>query len=233
LRHTKRFMSKPSLIAVLVASAWIAGCSSGDEDVLSELSIAGIVADGQSVIAGAQVTAACAVGTGSTTTDGNGRYVLSIDGGKGPCVIKAEINPVYYSIGEGTVNVTPLTTLLVSYLAGATGLSLDELFSSTTDLTKISESQIEAAQQAVVEFLFETYGITLTEANFLTELSASDLDALGPLLTEDGSVKSDVLEAFAQEGEQSTEPEPPPPPPPPPPDGGGGTGGTGGIGGSD
>ncbi|HSB97452.1 MAG TPA: carboxypeptidase-like regulatory domain-containing protein [Spongiibacteraceae bacterium] len=100
---------------------------------------------------------------GSATTDSNGHYSVSLDFMPPPYLIIAAKNrdtadenyPRLFSVAlsAGTANVTPLTDLLTTQLFGK---SFNDIFSSDINysaLTNLSQTQIDNARQAVVEYL--------------------------------------------------------------------------------
>lgn len=122
--------------------------------VLSDVPLSGITITVWS--AGATSTSCEAI------TDAQGRYSATCADMKPPYLIFADqpYRPGSYllypglasiALGQGTVNVTPLTTLLVSQLLGA--LTVNQEGGLGQALVSVSAAQIETAQQAVVDYL--------------------------------------------------------------------------------
>ena len=117
-----RFVPALRMLAVAAALAAVAACG-GNEDPPA-LSIAGTAATG-AAIANASVTATCKQGTGTATTNRDGSFTVRIAApGQGPCIISVTSGTsVLRSItaGEGRANVTPLTEMLVAFIAVQSG----------------------------------------------------------------------------------------------------------------
>lgn len=130
-------------IAAAAAAALVTACGGGSSGGSAPASASGVVLSGTAAtglaLANAPVTAACATGTATATTDARGNYTMTVDGGALPCLLQvtATVNGsqvALRSVAEaGTVsgtntaaraNITPLSELVV---AGATGRGPAEL----------------------------------------------------------------------------------------------------------
>jgi hypothetical protein len=96
------------------------------------LIITGVAATG-AAMASATVTAKCAVGAGTSVTNGDGAYSIKINAGLLPCVVQAKSADgavELHAAAEAsalnfiTANITPLTELVVSRLHGNSGANL-------------------------------------------------------------------------------------------------------------
>jgi hypothetical protein len=148
------------------------GCSGGV--VTQNVSLAGTAATGRA-LASATVAVSCVQGAASTLSDGGGRYTVTLNGAP-PCVMTVTsgattLHSVAYA--SGTFNVTPQTELMLVYLAAQLGTSEANLLASfTTSLTfqqvLANQSNVTAAQSAVVLNLQQRYAVTLAAPLFLT-----------------------------------------------------------------
>jgi hypothetical protein len=152
-------------------------------------------------MANATIQLSCMSGSGSTTSNSSGAYSATFTF-TGPCLITATSgSTVLNSLasGAGTYNVTPLTQLLLSYLAGQLGTTLNGLIAGiTTNPTyqsALTNSTVVAnAENAVAQLIKSTYGVTLSTNSFLTTSftpgqpgADADLDTL----MADGAITSD------------------------------------------
>jgi hypothetical protein len=135
------------------------------------MNVSGTAAVGKA-LDGATVSVTCASGTGSATTNASGSYTVSIQNGEGPCVLTAtKGSTVLRSVtaGEGVANITPLTHLLVEFLAVRAGTSADSLLSNPNGKALLADTNaLTDGQNSVATMLQTTYGITLSSTNFLT-----------------------------------------------------------------
>ena len=214
------------LLALALASAGLLSACGGGSDGSGEtpapppsggtptpVTLVGVVAKG-AALGGAAVTATCATGGGSATTDAAGAYSLSLGtSGALPCVLSAASSDgtthLHSVATTSTANITPLTELLVAQLtgedpatfaAGATGSAL----SST-----ITTSAVAAAQNVVVSTLtsagVDTSAITdfvtgtLVAASGSTSGNSYDqaLEALNTQLTTAGTTLSELTTTVA------------------------------------
>lgn len=153
--------SRMRLLGAWTLSAWVSSmlvaCGGGGGDptpppvqppVVPSIVMEGTAATG-AAIAGAAVQAQCVNGTGSATTANDGRFTISIQGAAFPCVLKVTTSTgaVLHSVatGPGDVpvvgNITPLSQLLVSRLAGGNAASLFSSFDSAAQ-AKVTASAI-------------------------------------------------------------------------------------------
>jgi hypothetical protein len=148
------------------------GCAGGV--VTQSVSLNGTAATGRA-LASATVAASCVQGAASTLSDGGGRYALTFNGAP-PCVITVTsggttLHSVAYA--SGTFNATPETELMLVYLAAQLGTSEASLIGNfTTNLqfqqALANQSNVTAAQSAVVSNLQQRYAVTLSVPAFLT-----------------------------------------------------------------
>ncbi|MCX4172744.1 MULTISPECIES: carboxypeptidase regulatory-like domain-containing protein [Paraburkholderia] len=156
---------------VLATSVLVACGGSGDSPGAT---VSGTAAVGVAM-ANASIVLTCKNGTGSATANASGAYSATFKF-DGPCAITATGGAITihsFAAGAGTYNVTPLTELLLDYLAGQLGTTVSGLLAGITSnpsyQSALSNSTVIAnAQAAVVTLIKNTYGITLSSSSFLT-----------------------------------------------------------------
>jgi hypothetical protein len=184
--------------SIALASSALVACGGGGSSPKG--TIGGTAAVG-AAMANATIQLSCMSGSGSTTSNSSGAYSATFTF-TGPCLITATSgSTVLNSLasGAGTYNVTPLTQLLLSYLAGQLGTTLNGLLAGiTTNSTyqnALTNSTVVAnAENAVAKLIQSTYGVTLSTNSFLTTSftpgqpgADADLDTL----MADGAITSD------------------------------------------
>ena len=210
MRRTLQFGSVAFLTSTIVACG--GGGSSGNPPFGT---VGGTAAIG-AALANATVKLTCKNGSGNTTTDANGAYsaTFSFDG---PCAITATSGAVTvdsFASGAGTFNVTPLTELLLDYIAAEQGTTLSALLAGITSNSSFqgaltNSALIASAETAVVQILEQTYGISLSTTSFLTASFTpgqpgidSELDALqaAGAINSDGSPSATLLATVTAAG---------------------------------
>ena len=148
------------------------GCS--DESSAQTISISGTAATGRA-LANALVRIDCADGVASTVSDSAGNfsssYVASL-----PCLITATASGAArhsVAFAGGTYNTTPETELMLVYLASQLGTDVPRLIANFQSSGRYqqaleSETNVFAAQAAVVTNLQQQYKLTLAVPMFLT-----------------------------------------------------------------
>jgi hypothetical protein len=143
-------------------------------------------------LANATVQMTCKNGSGSATTNSSGAYsaTFAFDG---PCFLTATSGSIVMNSmasGAGSYNVTPLTTLLLSYIAAQLGTTVSGLESGIQSNTSFqsalsSSTVVGNAETAVATLLQTSYGVTLSTSSLLTTSFVpgqpgldADLDAL-------------------------------------------------------
>ena len=159
-------MNKISLACVVLGgSALLAACGGGGGDGDAALTLKGTAAVGAPLVGA--ITATCKTGTGSATSNSDGTYTVAIVGGVGPCLlaIKPATGATLYSITSGsgatqTANITPMTSMLVTYLLNVPGM-------------KAATPEAWFAQPVVKTLLTDTTGLsTRITRDFLPTLKA-------------------------------------------------------------
>lgn len=114
------------LLATAGLAATLAACGGGsDTPNTNKITVSGTAATGMA-ISGATITMTCKGGSANGTTNPDGTYSLTVQNTQaGPCVVTVLIpGGSLRSIAQGDgahANVTPLTELLVNYIAVQTG----------------------------------------------------------------------------------------------------------------
>jgi hypothetical protein len=117
----------------------------------------------------------CVQGTGSALSDSAGNYSIALNAAV-PCVATATSGATMLhsvAFAGGTFNTTPETELMLVYLAAQLGTSESTLianFTSNAQYQQVlgSQSDVLAAQSAVVTNLQKNYSVTLAVPSFLT-----------------------------------------------------------------
>ncbi|HTR09185.1 MAG TPA: hypothetical protein VMJ11_21530 [Paraburkholderia sp.] len=161
------------------------GTASGPPPV----SISGTAATGKA-LANATVSLNCAQGAGTVLSDSGGNYAISFNGAP-PCIVTAtSAGTTLHSVAfaGGVFNTTPETELVLVYLAAQLGTSESSLianFAGNGQFQSVlgSQSDVLAAQSAVVANLQSAYSLTLAVPAFLTT----------PFVTGQAGVDSDLV----------------------------------------
>lgn len=221
--------------SIVLATSALVACGGGTSTGGSPAeTVSGTAAVG-AALANASITLTCKNGSGSATANANGAYsaTFAFDG---PCSITATggaITMHSFAAGAGTFNVTPLTELLLDYIAGQLGTTVSGLLSGITSnpsyQSALSNSTVIAnAEAAVATLIKNTYGITLSSSSFLTVSftpgapgADADLDTLlaAGAITSNGQPAASLAAAAQAAGAAA-------------PIGSGSNGSTGGTGGS-
>lgn len=185
----------------LTMAAFLAGCGGGD-DPIPAASLSGVAAVG-APIANGTIAVQCAGGSAmNTTTSTTGAWQVSFAGQTLPCAIQVSGGSIggstntmpYHSIAVslGTVNVTPLTDLIVAQLAGAN----PQTWFGSPVFTDINASAVETALNSVASGL----GITSTLGSvnpITTTFKAEPGDAVDQLLEALKTALADTSQTYA------------------------------------
>ena len=158
MTHPKKFLKIGFLVCAIAVLTACGGGGSG-LDSGSASSVTGVAATGMA-IAGGQVSLKCAVGsTSSTTTQADGSFTIDVSNVKLPCVARVDFvdstgaAKKLHSVvrAAGTVNITPLTDMVVANLS-ASGIAADaydkfdagEVKGYTSDRIKTATQTVKA-----------------------------------------------------------------------------------------
>jgi hypothetical protein len=175
---------RPALAAICSASlAALGSCGGsaciglnfcGGANVPPGIAISGTAATG-TALASATVSFSCVQGSGSTLSDGGGHYSIAFNAVL-PCVLTVTSGGTSLhslAFAGGTFNTTPETELMLVYLAAQLGTSESGLitgFPANSQFQQVlaNQTDVQAAQAAVVTNLQQRYALTLTVPAFLT-----------------------------------------------------------------
>jgi hypothetical protein len=178
-----------------------AGSSSGDRSAtLPRLALSGTATNGVA-IASAPISAKCQGATGTTTTNADGTYSVSISGAALPCMLELSNpsdNTKLHSIAIGTgnsatSNITPLTELVVANLTRQTPATAFSGFDAEAAAKSMTADASKASQTSVVSFLTANKVDVTALAN--TDLVSSSLVAATAANPTDGDARNGVLAA--------------------------------------
>ena len=153
IKKVSQLLAAASMIGVLVTACGGGGGAATTPPATSVTTLTGVVAVGSPIVGGT-VTVKCASGgTLTATTNYAGAYSVTLSGQTLPCVAElsgGRINGVantitYHSIATalGTMNVTPLTDLMVANLTGSATPST--WFANPTALSGVTSTQVNTA----------------------------------------------------------------------------------------
>jgi hypothetical protein len=203
-------------VALSLVLAACGGGGGGGTDTVTPvptttLSLTGVAAKGAAIASGA-VAVTCAAGSGSATTNANGSFSVTVSSGALPCVVKvtAADGTVLHSVAQGsgssaTVNVSPLTELIVAQAAGGTAASLYANFNAAAQ-AKVSAAALTTATAAVATALNSVVDLTGTDPIKDTIVAGSGtgldgkLDALAAKLAAASLTLADVSAAIVANG---------------------------------
>lgn len=138
----------------------------GPAIVSNALQLTGTAATGP-VMQGGLVEVKCAHGTGSGTTDANGVYTVTVDGGVLPCIVRvtgevdtapvtlhsvAEVGMPVGGIRTAVANLTPVTEMILAQTTGAMPHVLFDTFESS--YTRVTQDAVTEAANQVIEALW-------------------------------------------------------------------------------
>jgi len=211
-----RIIMAVALVALLLSACGGGGGGDGPPPSASFATFSGTVAIG-APLAGVTVLVVHVDGSGaSAVTDATGRYSVTLTGvppGARPLFIIQTRDPVagilsqppayprLYSISNrttGTVNLTPLTSLLVAQLLGETQIFVADL-ALLQSLPTPSDGEIAAARQQVVDYLLlrpnrngATFPPTPVDASLVADFIRTPFNAVT------GDPHDDAIESLAQ-----------------------------------
>jgi len=142
--------------------------------VTPNVAISGTAATGIA-LASATVSFSCVQGSGSTLSDGGGRYTITFNATP-PCILtvtSGDTSLHSLAFAGGTFNTTPETELMFVYIASQLGTNESGLiagFPTNSHFQQVlaNQADVQAAQSAVVTNLQQHYAVTLTAPDFLT-----------------------------------------------------------------
>jgi hypothetical protein len=188
-------------IAALLTACGGGGGTDSTGPTSTTLTLSGTAATGLA-ISGATVQAKCASGIGTATTQADGRYSITVDGGALPCVLEvapAGGEPLHSVIdgsggGSATVNITPLTELVAANAAGGSPAALFANFDAAAQ-AKLSANNVQAAVGAVITALQGVVDLTGVNPIKDTLVAATGAGATGNALDQKLDTLKTALDA--------------------------------------
>lgn len=151
-----------------------------DDGGVQTVTLSGTAATGPA-LASATVNVDCARGSVATLSDGGGHYSVTFDAAL-PCAITVtsggtSLHSLAYA--GGTFNTTPQTELMLVYLAAQLGTSPARLIGDLPNSSRLqqaleNQTNVQAAQTAVVANLQQRYAVMFAVPEFLTTPFLSD-----------------------------------------------------------
>lgn len=145
-----------------------------DDGGVQTVTLSGTAATGPA-LASATVNVDCARGSVATLSDGGGHYSVTFDAAL-PCAITVtsggtSLHSLAYA--GGTFNTTPQTELMLVYLAAQLGTSPARLIGDLPNSSRLqqaleNQTNVQAAQTAVVANLQQRYAVMFAVPEFLT-----------------------------------------------------------------
>lgn len=181
--HDARFV-RPALTVLCMAAVAMLNACGGEAcfgfdtcfngNGMQSVALSGTAATGRA-LPGATIGIRCAQGAGTTLSDSGGHYAITLSATL-PCVITATSSGTTLhslAFAGGTFNTTPETEFMLVYLASQLGTNTTRLisdFPASSHFQQVLENQsdVQAAQAAVVANLQQRYAVTLTTPSFLT-----------------------------------------------------------------
>lgn len=178
------------VVPALISAALLSACGGADTAVTPSSTLSGTAAVGLPIVGGT-VNVKCASGSAlTTTTSSSGGWEVTISGQTLPCAIQvsggqvngtAQTQPLHsIAVSLGTVNVTPLTDLVVANLTQSDPIA----WFSAGSFTAVSSETISSALNTVSTAL----GLNSQLGN-INPLTAS-------FRAQNGDTLDDILEAF-------------------------------------
>jgi len=199
-----------------VAGLALAGCGGSDSTesptpiqtpTPTSITLAGTAVKG-AALGGATISVKCATGTSTTTTTASGAYTTTVTSGALPCVVKVvgTDGTTYHSVVSGTgstgtftANVSPLTELIVSQVAGTAPATFFDGFSSTSTVPVTSVADAIAYVQTAMAGLTSLSGVNpLTDALVVGDALDQKIDAIVAGLAAAGLTISEVTTSIVQ-----------------------------------
>lgn len=217
---------RPLRATALASAAALAlalgGCGGGSDSPVApiappvaSLTLSGTAATG-AALASAAVSVKCAGGTGSATTATDGSYSATLSGATLPCVLSVTSGgTTLRSVAEAgsattaTVNLTPLSELIVARLAGGDAGTLFSTFDAAAQakLSATALAEVRATLTTALKGVIDLTGVdpikaALVAANGSKEGNALDkqLDALGAALKAANTSLADLGAAINANG---------------------------------
>jgi hypothetical protein len=208
-----KFSAAFKLVLMAGMATTLAACGGGDDSpapvkpppvVTYAMTMTGTAATG-AAIANATVTTSCKVGSATATTNSDGSYTVKVPvPGEGPCIISVtQGGTTLRSIANGDgakANVTPLTEMLVAYIAvssgaGAAATPTQLVQNNNVKTIVTNQTMMAATVNQVVQIVQQAAGPGVTVP---TDFLSATLVPKSP--TNPGNAQDAVLEALKTKG---------------------------------
>ena len=165
---SRKWAGLAAALCLSLAACGGGGGGGSETGSATTLTLQGTVATGRAV-AGAQVQASCQGGSGNAQAAADGRFQLQIAGGALPCVLRAtdpRDQSRWHSVSSSasassaTVNITPLTEMLVARLTGQDPVSYFDRFDPAQAASRLTEAALAAAQQELRQILSVSFDVS-------------------------------------------------------------------------
>jgi hypothetical protein len=172
--HLKKSRTLRFAPLVLASCAFVA-CGGGNSSGTPPIGTIQGTATGGAPLANALIQITCKNGSANVSSDANGAYTATF-AFDSPCEISATSGATVlhsFATGTGTANITPLTELLLTYLATQLNTTLDGLVSGVStnpafQSALTNRTVITNAANGVKTAIQQQYGVTLSTTSFLT-----------------------------------------------------------------
>ncbi len=196
-------------IPVLSLAVLLSGCLGDDDSTPAAATLSGIAATGAPIVGGL-VTVKCATGTATDPqTENDGKWEVPVAGLTLPCAVEVSggtvngsANPTpYYSmaISVGTVNITPLTSMIVAEMASNTDLATWFVALNSGAFANINSNALQNAQTAVttaIAGLSTGLGSLNPFTSTFTAASGNQMDDILEALAESGATYAQIVTAL-------------------------------------
>ena len=192
LKNKLRKLSEVGIVLTVIVTLILTGCGGGAASSTLVSVLEGVAAVGTPIVSG-NISVICAAGSALTTTNSSGAYTVTLSGQTLPCAVQVSGGMIsgvtnttsYNSIATsiGTVNVTPLTDLVVANLAGTATPSTWFSALTPTQLAAITPTKVTTALANVAATLPELPLVTTTNNPITTTFTPSSGNAIDDSLT--------------------------------------------------
>ena len=204
-REAPGTLSRAVVLAGCVLAVASCGGGGGGGGGPATTTLSGTAAVG-APLTGAVIEVKCRAGSGSGTSDGSGRYAISLSGAQAPCLLKAVgggtslVSAV--AAASGTANLTPLTHLLAARLFGST-LPVNAFRDAGDAVYALVTEQGIAAAQGQVAAEIVRIGAQMPAVNWVTQsfsaVTGDAMDGALELLATRLAAQNKTLEGAAAE----------------------------------
>jgi len=206
------YSSRWKFIPILSVVVLLSGCLNDDDVITPAAStLSGTAATGAPIVGGV-VTVKCATGTATDPqTENDGKWEVPVAGLTLPCAVEVNGGTIgvggsanatpYYStaISAGTVNITPLTSMIVAEMLGSTDLATWFGALSSGAFANINSNALQNAQTAVenaIAGLRAGLGSLNPFTSMFTATSGNQMDDILEALGASGATYAQIVSAL-------------------------------------